>query len=192
MTNYVYILQEREFIRLNEPTYKIGKTGKNPPWERIKQYPKGTVAKFLMEVDDKDKFETKAINIFKNKYKQMTDYGNEYFQGNLNEMIQDFVNIKNNTNVEVIKQILEPINPDNIELINYLNFKLNDYGTMKESEIECCKKFYEDRNPFFLKRQVRSLERNLRPLKETICVSIEEILNIRFKRIAIERLLQER
>ena len=39
--NFVYLAQTREFIRLNEYTYKIGKTEREPH-KRLSEYPKGT------------------------------------------------------------------------------------------------------------------------------------------------------
>ena len=63
---YIYIIQEREFIRLNEPTYKIGKTTKR--MKRFNTYPKGSVVKLFLEVKDCNKFENKMIKLFDEKY----------------------------------------------------------------------------------------------------------------------------
>lgn len=41
MAEYVYLVREREFLRLNEPTFKVGKT-KNEPNSRLGGYPKGS------------------------------------------------------------------------------------------------------------------------------------------------------
>ena len=41
-TQYIYLLQEREFIKTKEPIYKIGKT-KQVNNKRFGQYPKGSV-----------------------------------------------------------------------------------------------------------------------------------------------------
>ena len=41
MTDYIYLLQEREFITTNQNVYKLGKT-KQDNLQRFKQYPKGS------------------------------------------------------------------------------------------------------------------------------------------------------
>ena len=93
-TNYAYIIQERELVRLGESTYKIGKTGQNPPWGRFKGYPKGSELILLLKVSDKHVFEKNVLSVFKIKYQHMTEYGNEYFNGDVNEMIQDMFSIR--------------------------------------------------------------------------------------------------
>ena len=40
--NYIYLLQEREFIKTNESIYKIGRT-KQEHNKRLNQYPKGSI-----------------------------------------------------------------------------------------------------------------------------------------------------
>ena len=57
-----YILREREFIRLNENIYKIGKT-KQPINKRLSQYPKGSELLLCLKVNNCDKFEKNIIKI---------------------------------------------------------------------------------------------------------------------------------
>ena len=90
-TNYFYLIKEREFVRSGESTYKIGKTGQNPPFKRFSGYPRGSEVILLLKVVDKDTFEKKVIKFFKRKYQQMRQYGTEYFQGDVVEMIKDIV-----------------------------------------------------------------------------------------------------
>jgi hypothetical protein len=85
---YVYILQEREFIRLNENTYKIGRTS-GGPHARFKGYPKDSKLLFLQNVTDSKTIEKQIKKVFKYKYIQMTEYGLEYFRGDINDMIDD-------------------------------------------------------------------------------------------------------
>ena len=88
MSNYIYLLQEREFIKTKEPIYKIGKTRQKHN-DRLKQYPKGSKLLLQLSVDDCDKFERDIIKLFREKYKWRKDIGHEYFEGNYNEMIKD-------------------------------------------------------------------------------------------------------
>ena len=85
--HYIYLLREREFIRLNEPTYKIGRTQQNP-YDRFSSYPKGTEIILYIMVDDSVSLEKQVINTFKKIYEHKKGYGNEYFSGNVSEMIK--------------------------------------------------------------------------------------------------------
>ena len=86
MLEYFYIIREREFIRLNEHTYKIGRT-KQLPNCRLQGYPKGSEVILFQKVDDCKTFEKIVKEHFKNKFKQRLEYGFEYFTGNIKEML---------------------------------------------------------------------------------------------------------
>lgn len=96
MSNYIYLLQEREFITTKQNIYKLGKT-KQENLRRFKQYPKGSKLIIQQVCDDCDMLETQLIRYFKNKYIHRKDIGNEYFEGDNNEMVKDIHNkITNN------------------------------------------------------------------------------------------------
>ncbi len=96
MSNYIYLLQEREFITTNQKVYKPGKT-KQENLQRFNQYPKGSKLLLQQACDDCDILETELIRDFKNKYTHRKDIGNEYFEGDYNNMIKDINNkITNN------------------------------------------------------------------------------------------------
>ncbi len=96
MTEYIYLLQEREFIKTNENIYKIGMT-KKENLGRFNQYPKGSILLFQMICNDCKNSETQLISIFKDKYIQRKDIGTEYFEGNYRNMIDTiYINLKNN------------------------------------------------------------------------------------------------
>lgn len=88
MFEYIYLLQEREFIKTNEPIYKIGKS-KQENLKRICNYPNGTKLLFQTICTDCDTLEKELIKTFKDKYELQKDIGNEYFKGNYKEMIKD-------------------------------------------------------------------------------------------------------
>jgi len=88
MSEYIYLLQEREFIKTTEPIYKIGKS-KQENLKRICNYPNGTKLLFQIICKNCDTLEKDLIKIFKNKYELQKDIGNEYFKGDYNEMIKD-------------------------------------------------------------------------------------------------------
>ena len=86
MTNYIYLLQEREFIKTNENIYKVGMTQKEN-FERFNQYPKGSVLLFQIICHDCKNMEVQVIKQFKEKFIQRKDIGSEYFEGNYKSMI---------------------------------------------------------------------------------------------------------
>jgi hypothetical protein len=86
VTNYIYLLQEREFIKTTENIYKVGRT-KKENHVRFNQYPKGSILLFQMICNDCENIEGSIIKIFKDKFNQRKDIGNEYFEGDYNMMI---------------------------------------------------------------------------------------------------------
>jgi len=81
---HLYIIQEREFKRLGEHTYKIGKTTRD--LVRFKQYPKGSILCMMISSPNIDRRERILINLFKERFQHRPEYGSEYFSGNLNDM----------------------------------------------------------------------------------------------------------
>ncbi len=84
---YVYLLHEREFLNSGRPLYKIGRTSQSPN-DRFDDYPKGSCVVFYLRVSDSKATEKAIKAAFKIKFKQDRDIGQEYFEGDVNEMIQ--------------------------------------------------------------------------------------------------------
>jgi len=98
-TNYIYLLQEREFLKTGELIYKVGRTTK-PNYQRFNQYPNGSVLLFQMICMDCVKNEMSIIEKFKEKFINRPDIGREYFEGDYNDMIDIiYSNIKSNDSV---------------------------------------------------------------------------------------------
>lgn len=87
--NYIYLLQEREFVNLQQPIYKIGKT-KQEHNKRFNNYPKGSLLIYQKLVHDCDSLERELIILFKKTFIQRTDIGTEYFEGDC-ELIIDYI-----------------------------------------------------------------------------------------------------
>jgi len=85
---YIYLVQEREFIKTSEPIYKIGKT-KKENLTRFKQYSKGSILLCQIISKDCDEDERELLGIFRNNYVPRRDIGSEYFEGDYTQMIQD-------------------------------------------------------------------------------------------------------
>jgi uncharacterized C2H2 Zn-finger protein len=96
---FIYLLQEREFIKTKEPIYKIGKT-KQEKLKRIKSYPNGSELLFYIICNNCDEIEKTIINKFKIHFNHKKEFGNEYFMGNYNLMIDIIYNIIRTTDNE--------------------------------------------------------------------------------------------
>lgn len=86
MSQYIYLLQEREFIKTKEHIYKVGMT-KKENHERFNQYPKGSVLLFQIICNNCKNMEKLVLKKFKETFKQRKDIGNEYFEGEYKNMI---------------------------------------------------------------------------------------------------------
>lgn len=114
MIEYIYLLREREFIKTNENIYKIGRTAQ-PNLSRLLNYPNGTQLLFQMYCKDSNMLENKIIKLFEKKYILRKDIGNEYFEGNCNNMIRDiYENISEELFDTKIKEDIPILNEDKI------------------------------------------------------------------------------
>lgn len=85
-TNYIYLLHEREHIRLSEDVYKVGMT-RQPNLNRFHNYPKGSILLFQIECIDCKFIESIVLQVFNRKFYNCFFYGNEYFKGDKKCMI---------------------------------------------------------------------------------------------------------
>lgn len=107
---YIYLLQEREFVKTNEHIFKIGKT-KQENNKRFLQYPKRSILLLQSSCNDCDILEKKIIKLFKQKYIHKKDIGNEYFEGNYKLMKKDIhKNIKEEDFKEIYNKTIEKRN----------------------------------------------------------------------------------
>ena len=96
----LYLLREREFVRMNEETYKVGRTTNFA--NRMGQYPKGSEIIFVVRTPNHTEKEKELLQIFREKFRQIKDYGSEYFNGDVSEMqrvIYQHLD-KNNENID--------------------------------------------------------------------------------------------
>ncbi len=92
MVEYCYIVHVREFVNTNQNIYRIGKT-KQKNIKRFEQYPKGSCLIIQIEVDNCDIFEQQIIHLFNIKYIKRKNIGTKYYQGNIQNMIYDFLEL---------------------------------------------------------------------------------------------------
>lgn len=111
---HIYIIHEREFIRLNEDVYKIGRT-KNLK-QRVRDYPKGSNLIFCYQVNDIIETEKKILDRLRSCFINRRDIGLEYFEGN-KQSISNIV-------LETISDIHQTINQNtnnSMKLLSYSN-----------------------------------------------------------------------
>lgn len=80
-SDYVYLMQHPEFIRMKEKIYKVGRT--SDIVQRKNQYPKGTIVLFFWRCDDGHLLEKLSKKSF-NEHPEITLHsGSEMFAGNV-------------------------------------------------------------------------------------------------------------
>lgn len=84
-STHVYLLREREFIALDLPIYKLGKT-RQLPNKRFANYPKNSKLHVCHDSADCDADERYLLSLFNLKFKRRSDIGTEYFEGNVEHM----------------------------------------------------------------------------------------------------------
>jgi hypothetical protein len=118
--NYIYIIREREFIRTNDHVYKIGKTTRDPK-RRLASYPKGSEVKFFLQVYECNDLEKKLIKMFKDKFIHRKDYGNEYFEGDVNTMIDIIISTDKDIRIPKKTQQIDNLNNNKCECDSKFN-----------------------------------------------------------------------
>ncbi len=89
--NYIYLLQTHHSIDLKENVYKIGKTTQQNI-NRIRSYPKCSKLLLHMECENCHDSEKILLKKFNKEFKQISKYGNEYFEGDSNDMKMIIIN----------------------------------------------------------------------------------------------------
>lgn len=90
--SYVYLIREREHIRMEEEIYKLGKTTQEPN-SRLAGYPKDSEVVLYMDVPDCHKTERKLMDEFDERFISRRDIGREYYEGDLNHMKRTFMDV---------------------------------------------------------------------------------------------------
>jgi len=129
-THYIYLLQEREFIKTKENIYKIGRT-KKPNYDRFKQYPKGSLLLSQNICHDCTSLERIIMTVFKEKFKQRPDIGKEYFQGNCYDMI--FII---HEHIKMEHEIIRDNHKDNIEMLQINRKKQEKFADKSENKLD--------------------------------------------------------
>lgn len=91
---YIYILQEKYFIKTKQNIFKIAYTSKNII-QKYKEHPKNSNLLFCCPLNSKicKDYENIIIKQFSSKFIQKKEIGIEYFEGELNKLLLTLINI---------------------------------------------------------------------------------------------------
>lgn len=87
--DYVFLVQEREFLRLNEQTYRVGKST-SPINRLLSHYPSGSRWILFCNVSDCHKVFDCICNVFDHLFEKRLEYGEHYYSGRLEAMKREF------------------------------------------------------------------------------------------------------
>ena len=96
----IYIFYSRASKNIDESVYKIGKT--YDYIKRQKQYLKGGDMMYVITVKDRNESENIIKRDFAKEFKQRRDYGVEYFEGDIFEMVIAMNDILKDQIIEII------------------------------------------------------------------------------------------
>ena len=122
---YVYMIKTHEFVRTNENIFKIGRTGQQN-YGRFDSYRKGSILLFQSICKNCHDCEKMIITKFKEKFIHRTDIGNEYFEGNYNEMISIISDVISYKNVNSLEDELLSLREIYTKDVNELKIKCNE------------------------------------------------------------------
>jgi len=147
---YIYLLQLREFIKTGEQVYKIGRTTRKPE-ERFQEYPKNSRVLTFVNVVICTKAERELLKIFNKKFIQRKEYGKEYFEGDVVQMVREIYEYWMMTFTLHIESVDEDVKPSDVLDISPQNSP-NDFGeknleTTKFSQQKCIMKIKSTRTP---------------------------------------------
>lgn len=112
---YIYIIQEREFIRIKEETYKVGIT--QDIIRRYSEYPKSSKLIYTRVCDTN--FEKEILKFLKEKFIQKREYGTEYFEGDYNEIINCINKIIDEKQIKILKNDIIKSKTGNYRIENH-------------------------------------------------------------------------
>jgi len=150
----IYLIHTRELFTLKKEIYKIGRS-KNLK-KRVKQYPKDSKLLLIKYCNNSKLCESKIIKLFKVKFIQNKYYGNEYFEGSKEEMIELICEFINSNKYNILKTSF--INKNNENNENNENNKIikNKKVSKNVSILKCPKCEDIFKYPSLIKRHLKT------------------------------------
>jgi len=98
--NYIYLIYPGRFAEHNNAVYKIGKTTRSPD-KRILEYENGTEVILITRVDDCNIMERQILKLFDELFVKRTEYGLEYYSGDVNKMQNEIFRLITKENIHI-------------------------------------------------------------------------------------------
>jgi hypothetical protein len=165
LTNYIYLLQEREFIKTKENIYKVGRT-KKENHQRFNQYPKGSILLFQMICNNCENIESLIIKQFKEQFIQRKDIGNEYFEGDYHVMINNIYLAIINYNPKEYSELLKKQTEEKKELLKQQKEEEKELLLKQQKEEKELLKQQKEEKKELLKQQKEEEKELLKQQKE--------------------------
>jgi hypothetical protein len=186
-TQYVYLLQTREFLNSKEPVYKIGRS-KQDNYSRFSQYDLGSVLLFQSSCSDNIKLEREIIDLFSKKYEHIKIVGKEWFRGDVDEMRVDFCDIvknsittgklKNNDTISVQDVVVEEGCVEDIVVEERIHQYLLEECTQQYLIEEVIQDVVEEKVQGIVEEKVQDIvEEKVQDIVEEIDIIIEDVEN---------------
>ena len=131
---YVYMIKTREFIRMNENIFKIGRT-EQLNLGRFNSYDKGSILLFQSICENCRDCEKMIIKKFKENFIHRTDFGNEYFEGDCNKMISILCDIVSCKKLDTLENKLLTLCELYTKEVDRLKIKCNELEDNLKFEI---------------------------------------------------------
>lgn len=128
ISGFFYILQSAE---IPDGVYKIGKTKRSSPTKRFCEYPKFSAVKYTVAVSNADDFEKYAMRKFRTVFSRRMEFGLEYYQGDLKQMINlahELWNKYGDADTIKLNPMLDKIKPVGIQ------YFINEYWSKQKSK----------------------------------------------------------
>lgn len=148
-SGYIYLLQPLRSIIDNKNIYKIGKTKRNN-YKRFNEYPNGSILLLQSSCNNCDLMEKHLLKLFDERFVKETDYGKEYFNGDLIEMKKLINNeiINENNDLDLSDNFLV----EKCELLDNLQ-KVSENYVCEKCNFTSCKKYDYNRHCLTVKHR---------------------------------------
>ena len=102
-SGYVYVVKLREHIGMGAPVYKIGQT--KDVTQRMSDYPSGSALLLTCQTRDRVSCERRMIRSLLVSQSRRMDLGNEYFEGDIGEILMTVTKIAIDVGVRECKRV---------------------------------------------------------------------------------------
>ncbi|ARF08562.1 hypothetical protein Catovirus_1_612 [Catovirus CTV1] len=166
--HYIYVIQPRSSIEGNLSVYKVGITSRDIK-DRLSEYEKGSVLKMTIEVTDRE-VESELMLHLSKKFINRKDYGREYFEGPIKQILQEvfsfcvdysYADAKNTIDAEIkdpnIKELETLCNSGDLGYVNIFVKNMKDNLVCVDKD-KCIFYFFDDSKKLWIKYAINDVK----------------------------------